>query len=78
MENPVLIEPDAVLHGFSINKKFWEELMAYFPLIRDGPYRKRRPQTILLMLRVFVATGTCIPSRCLATTSGDTYTDRLM
>jgi hypothetical protein len=23
------------------NKKFWEELIAYFPLIRHGPHRKR-------------------------------------
>jgi hypothetical protein len=23
-----------------INKKFWEELRAYFPLIRHGPQRK--------------------------------------
>jgi hypothetical protein len=26
------------------NKKFWEELTAYFPLIRHGPHRKRRLQ----------------------------------
>jgi hypothetical protein len=25
-------------------KKFWEELIAYFPLIRDGSHRKRRVQ----------------------------------
>jgi hypothetical protein len=24
-----------------LNKKFWEELIAYFPLIRHGPHRKR-------------------------------------
>jgi hypothetical protein len=24
------------------NKKFWEELIAYFPLIRHGPHRKRK------------------------------------
>jgi hypothetical protein len=23
-------------------KKFWEELTAYFPLIRHGPHRKRK------------------------------------
>jgi hypothetical protein len=26
------------------NKKFWEELIAYFPLTRHGPHRKRRVQ----------------------------------
>jgi hypothetical protein len=25
----------------NINKKFWEELIAYFPLIGHGPHRKR-------------------------------------
>jgi hypothetical protein len=45
-------------------KKFWEELTTYFPLIRHGPYRKRRFQ------RIFVAAGTCLPSRCLATIGG--------
>jgi hypothetical protein len=25
-----------------INKKMWEELIAYFPLIRHEPYRKRK------------------------------------
>jgi hypothetical protein len=26
------------------NKKFWEELIVYFPLIRHGPHRKQRVQ----------------------------------
>jgi hypothetical protein len=25
-----------------INNKFWEELIAYFPLIRHGPHRKQK------------------------------------
>jgi hypothetical protein len=30
------------LHGEYVqNKKFWEEIIAYFPLIRHGPHRKR-------------------------------------
>jgi hypothetical protein len=29
------------------NKKFWEELIAYFPSIKHGPHRKRLPPTIL-------------------------------
>jgi hypothetical protein len=27
-----------------LNKKFWEELIAYFPLIRQGPHKKLRLQ----------------------------------
>jgi hypothetical protein len=30
----------AVTKAFD-NKKFWEELITYFPLIRHGPHRKR-------------------------------------
>jgi hypothetical protein len=30
-----------------VNKKFWEELVAYFPLIRPEPQRKRRVQQFL-------------------------------
>jgi hypothetical protein len=26
------------------NEKFWEELVAYFPLIRHGPHRKRKSE----------------------------------
>jgi hypothetical protein len=44
-------------------KKFQEELIAYFPLKRQGPHRKRRANDS--SFRVFVAGGTCIPSRCL-------------
>jgi hypothetical protein len=49
------------------NKKFWEELIAHLLLIQHGPHRKRRIQ------QFFVAAGTCLQSRCLATTGG--YTD---
>jgi hypothetical protein len=28
------------------NNKFWEELIAYFSLIRHGPHRKRRVQKL--------------------------------
>jgi hypothetical protein len=42
-----------------------DELIAYFPLIRPGPHRKR-------LLQLFVAAGTCLPSRCLATIGGYT------
>jgi hypothetical protein len=53
----------------TINKKFWEELTAYCPLIRHGPHRKRRLQ------QFFVAAGASSPSCYLATTGG--YTDPL-
>jgi hypothetical protein len=43
-------------------------VIAYFPLTRHGPHRKRRLQQFL-----FVA-GTYLPGRCLATI-GDTQTD---
>jgi hypothetical protein len=49
------------------SKKFWEELISYFPLIRYGPHRKRHQQFL-------VAAGTYLPSPCLATIEG--YTDR--
>jgi hypothetical protein len=45
----------------NVSKKFWEELIAYFPLIRHGPYRKRRLQ------QFFVPAGTSLPSCYLAT-----------
>jgi hypothetical protein len=52
-------------------KKFWEELIAYFPLIRHGPHRKRRLQ------QFFVAAGKSLPSRCLATKGGIHFTEPL-
>jgi hypothetical protein len=80
----------------SFNKKFREELIAYFPITRHGPRKKRRSQqffvavetellptndsrihrsrhtcqAIFLLLRVFVAAGTFLHSRCLATIGG--------
>jgi hypothetical protein len=39
----------------NMNKKFWEEQIAYFPLIRHGPHRNRRLQ------QFFVAGGTSLP-----------------
>jgi hypothetical protein len=53
-----------------LDKNFWEELIAYFRLIRHGPNRKRRLKLF------FVEAGTSLPSCCLATIRG--YTDRSM
>jgi hypothetical protein len=50
------------------NEKFWEKLMAYFLLIRRGPHSKRHIQ------KFFLAAGTCLPSRCIATVK-DAQTD---
>jgi hypothetical protein len=55
---------------------FWE-LIPYFPLIRHGSHRKWRANSSFIVLCVFVAAVTCLPSRCLATIGGytDTQTD---
>jgi hypothetical protein len=47
---------------------FWEELIAYFPLILHGPHRKRHLQQFI------VVAGTRLQNRCLATING--YTER--
>jgi hypothetical protein len=44
-----------------INNVLWEELIAHFPLILQGPQRKQAFQQCL------VAAGTCLRSRCIAT-----------
>jgi hypothetical protein len=46
------------------NKKFWEELIAYFLLKRHRPQIKERLQ------QFFVAAETVLSSRCLATIWG--------
>jgi hypothetical protein len=53
---------------FTRYKKCWEELIAYFPLIRHGLHRKRRLQ------QLFVAVGTSLPGCYLATIGA--YTGR--
>jgi hypothetical protein len=49
-----------------INKKFWEELIAYFPFIRHKPHRKRS--------RCLATIRGLLPSHCIATIGGDTQT----
>jgi hypothetical protein len=54
------------------NKKFWEELIAYSPLIRQGPHRKRRVQhLVLLLLRLY----SLQQERYQALPNNDTHTD---
>jgi hypothetical protein len=47
-------------------KNFWGKLIAYFPLIRHGPHRKRS--------RFLATIRGLLPSRCLATIRGNTQT----
>jgi hypothetical protein len=65
----IYIKLRSVLVTFTVNKKFWEELITYFSLIQHGSYRK------WCLQQFFVATGTCLPRHCLATIGGYTQTD---
>jgi hypothetical protein len=40
------------LNNQEMNKKFWEELIANFPLILRGPHKKEQCLTVLLLLHV--------------------------
>jgi hypothetical protein len=59
---------DTVCEITHSNKKFREELIAYFPFKEHGPRRKLR------LTQLFFATGMCLSSHCLATIRG--YTER--
>jgi hypothetical protein len=58
------------------NKKFWKELIAYFPLIRHGPHTKESVQNASIVARVFAAAVTFSPAGFLANARGYEY--RLM
>jgi hypothetical protein len=49
------------------DKQFCEEIITYFPVIKQGPHRKWRLQ------QFFVAAGTALPSSYLATVGEYTY-----
>jgi hypothetical protein len=51
------------------NKKFWEELIAFFPSY-DKERVEKDASTNFSISAYFVSAGTCIPSRCLATIWG--------
>jgi hypothetical protein len=57
------------------NKKFWEELIAYFPWY-DTDHIENESNNSSIVAYVFVTAVTFLPSRCLATIGGyvDTYT----
>jgi hypothetical protein len=56
-----------IIYNISYNKMFWVELIANFPLTRQGPHRKRRLQ------QFFPVAGTSLLSCSVATIRG--YTD---
>jgi hypothetical protein len=55
------------------DKKFWEELIAYFSLIRHGPHRKRRFQKFFCCCLCIRSRSNVFPRRYLATIAGYTY-----
>jgi hypothetical protein len=52
------------------NKKFWEEQIAYFHSIQHGSHRNGVSKNSSVVAHVFIAAGTYLPSRCLATIGG--------
>jgi hypothetical protein len=54
-------------------KKFWEELIAYFPSYDTGHIENDASNNSSIVACVFVTAVTFLPSRCL--TIGDTHTD---
>jgi hypothetical protein len=50
-----------------LNKKFWEELIAYFPSYDTYNIEKDASNNSSIVGRVFVTAVTFLPSRCLAT-----------
>jgi hypothetical protein len=59
---------------FYQNKKFWEELIAYFPWYDTGHIENDASKNSSIVACVFVAAVTFLPSRGLATTGGETQT----
>jgi hypothetical protein len=59
-----------VLGKESCDKKFWKELTAYFPLIQNGPHRKRRVEQFSYSVCIRFCGNVFLPSRCLATIGG--------
>jgi hypothetical protein len=55
------------------NKKFWEELIAYFPGYDTGHLKNKASNNSPIVACVFVTAVTFLPTRCLATIGGYTY-----
>jgi hypothetical protein len=72
---------DSQGHGGGVRRRLHtgqEELIAYVPLIRHGPHRKRRFQQFSIVACVFVAAVKFLLSRCLVTLRWYIYRYRLM
>jgi hypothetical protein len=68
-----------VAYGAEVqNKKFWEELLAYFPWYDMGHIENDASNNFSIVACVFVTAVTSLRSRCLATIGGYTYRHRLM
>jgi hypothetical protein len=61
-----------ILIGTYIKKKFWKELITYFPLIRHSQHRKRVQQFLYYCVCILLCYK-YLPSRCLATIEGYTH-----
>jgi hypothetical protein len=55
---------------FNLNKKFWEELIAYFPSYDTGHIENNASNNSSSVACLFVTAVTFLPSRCLATIGG--------
>jgi hypothetical protein len=55
-----------------LNKKFWEELIAYFPWYDTGHIENDASKNYSIVACLFVTAATFLPSRCLATIRGYT------
>jgi hypothetical protein len=59
-------------YGKRVEKKFWEELIAYFPWYYKGHIANDASNNSSVVACVFVTAVTFLPSSCLATIGGDT------
>jgi hypothetical protein len=60
---------------FILNKKFWEELIAYFPWYDMGHIENDGSNNSSIIACVFVIAVTFLPSRCLAMIGGYTHSN---
>jgi hypothetical protein len=66
------LEEEKTLKSSKKYEKFWEELIAYYPLIRHGPIENDASNSSSIGACVSVAAVTFLPSRCLGTIGGYT------
>jgi hypothetical protein len=60
------------MDGHNNNKKFWEELIAYFPWYDTDPIENDVSNNSSIVACVFVTAVTFLPSSCLETLGGYT------